>query len=303
VSHHVFGIRHHGPGCARSLLGALQALSPDAILVEGPPDAATVLPLAASPAMKPPVALLVYPPEAPGRAVFYPFAEFSPEWQAIRFGLHHDIPVRFMDLAQAFRLAHGTELGPDGKPDGEDESEGKSKEPERADPIGALAEAAGYSDSELWWEHQIERRRDASGLFQAVLEAMRALRESAPADARPWEARREAAMRQAVRAAVKEGFARIAVVCGAWHAPALDKLGPAAADLDLLKGLPKIKTVATGSRGPRPACRSATATALAWGRPVGTSTCGRSRRTPPCTGWSRWRASCASTICPPPRPA
>ena len=35
---HLFGIRHHGPGCARSLLRALEALRPDCVLVEGPPE-------------------------------------------------------------------------------------------------------------------------------------------------------------------------------------------------------------------------------------------------------------------------
>jgi hypothetical protein len=44
---HVFGIRHHGPGSARSLLRALDALRPDVLLIEGPPDAAGVLGLAA----------------------------------------------------------------------------------------------------------------------------------------------------------------------------------------------------------------------------------------------------------------
>ena len=34
---HLFGIRHHGPGCARSLLRALDELRPDCILIEGPP--------------------------------------------------------------------------------------------------------------------------------------------------------------------------------------------------------------------------------------------------------------------------
>jgi hypothetical protein len=36
---HVFGIRHHGPGSARSLVRALDALQPDCVLVEGPPEA------------------------------------------------------------------------------------------------------------------------------------------------------------------------------------------------------------------------------------------------------------------------
>jgi hypothetical protein len=80
----VFGIRHHGPGSARSLLSALEDMGPDAVLVEGPPDAGDVLSLVARPEMKPPVALLVYPPEAPQDATYYPFAEFSPEWQALR---------------------------------------------------------------------------------------------------------------------------------------------------------------------------------------------------------------------------
>ena len=64
MSVHVFGIRHHGPGCARCLVGALTALEPNVILIEGPPDAEAVLPLAGHPDMKPPVALLVYPVEA-----------------------------------------------------------------------------------------------------------------------------------------------------------------------------------------------------------------------------------------------
>ena len=41
---HLFGVRHHGPGCARSLRAALEELQPDILLVEGPPDAQDVLP-------------------------------------------------------------------------------------------------------------------------------------------------------------------------------------------------------------------------------------------------------------------
>src|SRR5215208_8305977 len=101
----VFGIRHHGPGSARSLALALRESQPDAVLVEGPPDADDLLALAARGSMRPPVALLVYPPDEPKRAGFFPFAEFSPEWQAIRYALEHEVPVRFMDLPQAVQLA------------------------------------------------------------------------------------------------------------------------------------------------------------------------------------------------------
>jgi hypothetical protein len=262
----VFGVRHHGPGCARSLVSALDAMDPDVVLIEGPPDAAEMLPLAGAPEMKPPVALLVYPADAPGRAVFYPFADFSPEWQAIRFGLARGVPVRFMDLPQHHRLAEpagedaaGEDAGAapagGGEPDGGNGDDGGADEraapaaegddEARVDPIGALAAAAGFPDGELWWEHEIERRRDPTGLFQGLLEAMRALRDGHPRVLPPEEARREAFMRQTIRAAVKEGRRRIAVVCGAWHAPVLAEPGPAKPDADLLKGLPRIKTIAT----------------------------------------------------------
>ena len=56
------------------------------------------------------------------------------------------------------------------------------------------------------------------------------------------EQRREAHMRQVVRAALKEADGPVAVVCGAWHAPALrEPLPPAAKDAALLRGIPRRK--------------------------------------------------------------
>ena len=78
----LFGIRHHGPGSARSLERALEALAPDVVLIEGPPDANELLPLASHAGLEPPVALLIYSPESARDAVLYPFARFSPEWRA-----------------------------------------------------------------------------------------------------------------------------------------------------------------------------------------------------------------------------
>lgn len=233
MSVHLFGIRHHGPGCARSLRAALEALQPDAVLVEGPPDANAVLPLARAAGMRPPVALLVYPREVPARAVFYPFAEYSPEWQAIQHALAREVPLRFMDLPQTHRLA-----APEGEAPFEEDPAA------RVDPLAMLAEAAGSADPELWWEQQVERRRDVLGLFESIQEAMVAVRAEAP-PAMGEEALREASMRQAIRAALKEGFTRVAVVCGAYHVPALLERGPAKADAELLKGLPKTPVEAT----------------------------------------------------------
>jgi hypothetical protein len=278
---HIFGIRHHGPGSARSLLAALEAARPDIVLVEGPPDAAEVLPMLAHEAIRFPVALLIYAPEAPQRAVFYPFAEFSPETVAIRWALEQGVPVRFMDLpithqmelepkpevkaetAEPEKLEAGTEADEAAPETAEDEITAAEAEedlpaaqPElRRDPLRWLAEAAGYEDSERWWEDLVEHRGDTAGIFEAILEAMTALRAEAdsatplPEFMAHYERRREAWMRQTIRAATKEGFENIAVVCGAWHTPALAETLPgkysAKDDAATLKNLPKTKVAAT----------------------------------------------------------
>ncbi len=235
---HVFGIRHHGQGCARSLHSALPELAPDIVLVEGPPDAQEIIPFIGRQDMEPPVAMMIYAKDQPKHAVYYPFVAYSPEWQALSYALTHDIPARFMDLPQAVQLAG-------------EEKEEQGKTEEREEPLALLASAAGYSDYDVWWEHMVEQRHNSHDLFPAILEAMSALR----ADTTPNvtvgarfiapEARREAAMRQAIRAAQQEGFQRIAVVCGAWHAPVLVAPGPAKTDSELLSGLKKVKVEAT----------------------------------------------------------
>ena len=101
---HLLGIRHHGPGSCRNVLNYLQELQPDLILVEGPAEAEALLPCVENPQMTPPVALLAYQPDEPQNAVFYPFAEFSPEWQAMRYAVQNRIPFRFFDLPLIYSL-------------------------------------------------------------------------------------------------------------------------------------------------------------------------------------------------------
>ena len=93
---HLFGIRHHGPGSARSLRAALDALDPAMVLIEGPPDADDIIRFAALPAMKPPVAMLVHGQDDPGLSTFYPYGIYSPEWQAMLWAAARGRPVRFM---------------------------------------------------------------------------------------------------------------------------------------------------------------------------------------------------------------
>ncbi|MGW0245028.1 DUF5682 family protein [Nocardia goodfellowii] len=349
----VFGIRHHGPGSARSLLRALHDFQPDAILIEGPADADPLVGFVAAEGMAPPVALLAYVPDQPARAAFWPFAVFSPEWQAMRYAADRDIPVHFCDLPATTVLAVREEPG------------------DTIDPVAELAAAAGHDDTERWWDAVLESaphidafdaiteamaelrsgnaRPDTSGPGNGLTEAgadhnpgSRADRAAAPdinyacpepetaagaqqnpkplsdkatpqgasgthrgpgmetaaqqnpepetdsatlsdaRDAHPGPGSeagtqrnpeseadsatsrgvngihpgpglvdshtllREAYMRQVLRKTIKGGARRVAVVCGAWHAPALaGPLGPAAPDARLLKGLPKVKATVT----------------------------------------------------------
>lgn len=222
-----FGIRHHGPGSARSLVHALEALRPDVVLIEGPPEGDGLLPLAAHPEMKPPVALLVYETDNPSHSVFYPFTLFSPEWQAILYSIRSGVEARFIDLSAGIRFGMQGARG------------------RRQDPLQMLAEAAGYTDSERWWEHLVEERQDDAAVFEAIAEAMAALRPDPLETEDAVEAAREATMRQGIRKAEKDGFGSVAVVCGAWHVPALAATVPVSKDQKTLKGLGKVKTQAT----------------------------------------------------------
>ncbi|MFC6611833.1 DUF5682 family protein [Amorphoplanes digitatis] len=99
-----YGIRHHGPGSARAVVQELNRQRPAMVLIEGPPEADDLVRWAADTGLEPPVALLGYAADDPARAAFWPFAVFSPEWQAIRWAVEHRVPVRFFDLPYSYRL-------------------------------------------------------------------------------------------------------------------------------------------------------------------------------------------------------
>ena len=305
----LMGIRHHGPGSARSVAAALVKYEPDCILIEGPPDGDHLIKYVADVDMAPPVALLVYAQEHRRQACYYPFAQFSPEWQAMLYSVKKQVACRFMDLPQANWLALcerklekmreraeakaeadaaknlettetdlETDIEPEEEIDNSVPTRRQSLTPDNAsrdlslkqrirrDPIGVLAHTAGFSDGERWWEMLVEQRLDFD-IFDGITDAMTALREElrepdqilviqreddSQEDERLYEdldervePLREAHMRQTLRQAIKDGYQKIAIVCGAWHTPAFSNMPPAKNDQALLKGLPKIKVEST----------------------------------------------------------
>jgi hypothetical protein len=242
VSVRLFGIRHHGPFSALRLEEALATFEPDLLLVEGPPDGEAILKLAT--ALQPPVAMLVHSLAHPERHAFYPLADFSPEWRAIQYGRSKVCPVRLIDLplAHQFALPAETPLGEGGGVD-----------------LPSLGNPGARWDPE-WWERLLEVAGVEEDPFLLLQTAVRRIRATLEDETPPLEGLREAWMRQAIRRAQRELIAqqiegapppRLAVVCGAWHLPALEAaLGPpgmASEDRDtaLLATLPIVQTQAS----------------------------------------------------------
>lgn len=218
----IFPIRHHGPGSAFALIEELNNYRPDIVLIEGPSDATPMLHWLGHAEMEPPVALLGYRPDQPGKSNLSPFAVFSPEYNAIRYALDREIPVRFCDLPQGHMMAMAEQGASVPMPDGK--------------LFEALAKAAGQREYEPWWNVFVEQRQDTSHLFEAIHELIDAMRHDHVIRAEPstdldldekgiatWlmGEKREAQMRQGIRDARAEGFSKIAFVCGAFHAPAI----------------------------------------------------------------------------------
>jgi hypothetical protein len=293
----LFGIRHHGPGSAASLMAALNAYRPDMVLLECPADGEAALATLRDAALVPPVALLLYNPKRQGQASFLPFAAFSPEWQAVQWCQREGAHVRCFDLPMSLRfgldeqgsLAEGASRDPSGasplsekgegepdenslasntdqtQPQTESEASGSLSFLERepggevsaselppqeeaieADPVAYLARLAGYADSEQWWETHLEHAPGDADTFAVVLEMMTALRTELRRPETDETLLREAYMRETLRATLAQGYQRVAVVCGAWHAPVLtDPSFQKKEDKARLKGLKKAPVEAT----------------------------------------------------------
>ncbi len=241
----LLGIRHHGSGSSKSLIKALNIIQPDLILLEGTEEADALLKYVGQKGLVPPVAMLMYNPKNFSEAVFYPYTEFSPEWQSILFANNNKIPIQHFDLPQSIRFAMKTTKTQETFFE-ENQTE---NDPIKRDPLGFLARLAGFEDVERWWEYSFEHYNDDPiALFEQITSMITALRseEEKTVDGRREELLREAYMRKTIRDAIKKGYKNIAVVCGAWHTAALDiEKFQSKADNAALKALPKIKMQAT----------------------------------------------------------
>ena len=156
---HLVPIRHHSPACALALSALLEEVRPATVLIEGPVEYADLLPSLQDPRTVPPVALLSLGERT---ASYYPLAEFSPEWVALRWAGEHGAEAVFIDRSVCLREDN------DPRSDARGDARGgvaRTLQAERylarSRSLDALARRLGCRDHDEVWEHLFEDRATA----------------------------------------------------------------------------------------------------------------------------------------------
>lgn len=245
----VFGVRHLSPAGAWHLRRYLDQVKPDIVLIEGLSDANELIPQVTRKGTKPPIAMLAYTDSLPVRTLIYPFAKYSPEFQAMCWATEHDAAVEFIDLpSDVFLALQDIEMELREKmrraaPEKSEKTEAADEQaptPPPEVPVSLYeqyARRAGEPDYETYWERNFEHNVDDDAYRLAAFEFGQSLRELEQAAPR-WRAEnlvREAFMRRKIAAAIKSGYKqeKIVAVVGAFHAPVLTGAFPAMTDEEI----------------------------------------------------------------------
>ena len=127
---------------------------PDCLLIEDTADFAELIPALTDLALKPPFAVMAYTVEAPVRSVLYPFAVYSPEFQAMLAARELGIEIAFCDLPSPYMI--GLQLA------AEKYYERQSEEEREA----AQREASALGDTESFWERYLEQSENLSAYLE-----------------------------------------------------------------------------------------------------------------------------------------
>lgn len=221
-----FGIRHLSPAGAFYLRKFLDEVRPQTVLIEAPSDFEDTSADIVRAETKPPFAILAYTTHAPVRTILYPFAEYSPEYQAILWCKKNGAEFRFMDLPSEVFLAlyekKLTEESNDDEKAAPDQNAGEERKLSVYDKLDILS---GEDSHDTFWERTLEHcadekaYREGANLFG---EKIREFSEKTESDLEEITLR-EAHMRGCIRETVGNGVPpeKIVVVTGAYHVEGL----------------------------------------------------------------------------------
>ncbi|NTX54569.1 DUF5682 family protein [Myxococcus sp. CA039A] len=215
---HLFPVRHHSPRTTAVLGRWLERVKPEVVLIEGPCDASDLIDVLCDAETKPPIALLGYrTDDTPGSAL-WPFADYSPEYAALRWAKVNRARALFIDIPVGVSLGmdrHDETAGVESEevPEGESHEHLHDEEPltER------FAREQGYRSFEELWEALFEAPDWTPEGFRPVLLAWADVLNAGPRqDYHRW---RDAFMARKVLEVVASGVApeKVAVVAGAAH--------------------------------------------------------------------------------------
>ncbi|SCX73377.1 DUF5682 family protein [Variovorax sp. EL159] len=216
---HIVGVRHHSPACARLVAERIRTLRPSYVLIEGPADFNERLDELYLP-HRLPVAIYSYlSGDETHRGSWSPFAEHSPEWQALQVARETGAQVRFIDLPAWHDAFSRMENRYADVADAQHEERAEAYE-------RALTEKLSVQGRDALWDHLFEDGCDAAELAQRLATYFEHLRGEDPGSL--GNQAREQMMARWIAWAMAQpaepGRTQALVVCGGYHAPALARL-------------------------------------------------------------------------------
>lgn len=214
-----FGIRHFSPAGAYFVRQFLDKIKPDLVLIEGPADFDFLIDDIVSKNLVPPFAIMAYTKEAPIDTILYPFAEYSPEYQAILWARENNKECHFFDLESDIMLGFGR------TDDDTKDEETISKEPEKN---------KSDVDMEGFWERNLEQSENMDAYRAGSALFGESLRKDTRSDDKSFarDIIRESFMKRKINEYIKKGFdlEKIVAITGAFHTSAIESLEGAMSD-------------------------------------------------------------------------
>lgn len=225
-------VRHHSPACSYHLKRVAESFLPDVILIEGPKNVNSLIPVMVNEQTKPPFAVYYSYDDKAGRIseekrqykCYYPFLDYSPELVALKCGEKKGIETAFIDLPYGDILV-SCQTGKGLLREDDKNNYNDDYFLSRNEYIHMLCERSGVRSFDEFWEKHFEinglslsSERWFSNLF---LHCFLARENSTPESL--WAEgciAREAFMAEEIRKwSVKKK--RLLVVTGGFHTPAL----------------------------------------------------------------------------------
>ena len=211
-----FGIRHFSPAGAYFVRKFLNENRPDVVLIEGPADFDFLIDDIVSKNLLPPFAIMAYTKEVPIETVLYPFAVYSPEYQAILWARENNKECHFFDLESNIML------GLESKNEDEIISDAPDKIHDKEKTLDF--------DMESFWERVLEQSEDMNAYKSGSALFGESLRNEDEVSLR--DIIRESFMKRKIKEIIDSGIdsEKIVVITGAFHTSAIQSLDGAMTD-------------------------------------------------------------------------